>query len=134
MPHVSKYKLKTAEEEKLKQTLGLVLRKINKDEEMEGFLYSLLSETEKIMLAKRLAIMILITEGLSEAEIADKLNVTRETVLRIQMLMQIRGNGYEIALKKLEEEKYLGEFKKFLLSLGKYSLSATSGYINPRLK
>ena len=129
MPHVSRRKLKPTDEKRLFDTLLTVLKKINKDEDMEGFLFSLLSETEKIMLAKRLAAIILIKENLSDMDIADRLCITRETVLRIKAQMQIRGNGHEIALKKLEEEQYLSEFKKFLMSLARYSARAAGGRV-----
>ncbi len=129
MPHISKNRLKPFEEEKLKATLKIILAKINNKKDMDNFLKFLLSDTEQIMFSKRIAIAVLLKDGLSEVEIGDKLGVTRETVNRINLLMQIRGNGFETAISKLEQEKMLNEFKKFLSSLAKYSVRAASGRI-----
>lgn len=131
MPHVSKIPLTYKAEKQLIETLNIVLTKISKSDDMQMFLLSLLTPTERIMLAKRLAIIVLIKEGLSESQIASSLHVTRITVSRMQLFLEARGQGYEIALKKLDEEKMLKEFKKLLLSLTKYSIRAAGGYVKP---
>lgn len=131
MPHLSKKQLKLNEKKELLSSLKIVLRKINKDEEVELFLVSLLSDTEQLMLAKRLAIVVLLKENIPDLVISDILGVTRETVARIRDKLEIKGVGYEIALKKLEEEKILKAFKGFLMSLARYSIRATSGYVKP---
>lgn len=129
MPHISKYRLKPKQEKNLVSVFKMVLTKTKNIHEMEYFITFLLSETEQLMFAKRIGIAVLIKEGLSEVDIADKLGVTRETVIRINLLMQTRGNGFEIAIKQLRKEKMLNEFKKFLTALGKYSARAAGGYI-----
>lgn len=131
MPHISKKKLTTKAEKQLIQTFKLVLVKIGKQEEMDEFVFSLLSNTEQIMLAKRLAIVVLLEEKIPESTIANILNVTRETVARQRYQKELRGVGYEIAFRKLSEEKMLGEFKKFLISLARYSVRAAGGYVKP---
>jgi|SRR3989344_6883880 len=131
MPHVSKYRLKPKQEENLLSVLKITFTKTKNAEEMENFITFLLSPTEQLMFAKRIGIAILVKEGLPEIDIADKLGVTRETVLRIKLLMQVRGNGFEVAIKRLREEKRLNEFKKFLIALGRYSVRAAGGYVKP---
>ncbi|HVF68998.1 MAG TPA: Trp family transcriptional regulator, partial [Xanthomonadales bacterium] len=79
MPHVSKNKLDKKTEDNLIQTLELVLSKLTKDAEIKGFLLSLLSPTERLMLAKRLAIAMLLKENLPATHIAHTLHVTRDT-------------------------------------------------------
>ena len=120
MPHVSFRKLSKNTEEKLIENLKVVFRKINKDEEMSAFFFSLLSPTEQIMLSKRLAIIVLLQEGIPESKISDTLNVTRITVERMRWFLETKGEGFKIALKKLEEEKRLESFKKELLDLAGY--------------
>lgn len=107
--------------------------RINKHEEMENFLLSLLSDTERTMLAKRLAIIILLKENIPDTTISNILNVTRETVARQKYHFELRGQGYEIALQKLAEEKLLQDFKKLLISLAKYSIRAAGGYVKPSI-
>src|SRR3989344_584455 len=107
MPHVSRYKLTPSTEQELIKTLELVLTKISKEEDLSDFLLALLTPTERIMLAKRLAIIILLKEGLTESSIASALHVTRITVSRLQFFQEARGKGYDIALEILKKEKLL---------------------------
>lgn len=133
MPHLSKGRLTQKLQSELLQTFKTVLRRIKTNSEVEFFLSSLLSETERMMLAKRLAIVVLLEENVPETTIAEILQVTRETVNRIGLLSQIKGEGYKIALRKLNEEKALSTFKKFLLSLARYSIRAARGYVKPSI-
>ncbi len=117
MPHVSQKPLSKEEERVLIHTLTSVFVSIQHSQEMVAFLASLLTPTEKIMLAKRLAIAIFLEEGNSDAEIARMLHVTRITVAKMRLYIQLYGEGFFVAVKKLQERKELDEFKKFLLSL-----------------
>lgn len=131
MPHVSRYKLDKKTEEELIKTLRIVFTRINKNEEMVCFFLSLFSETEQLMLAKRLAIIVLLKEKIPESRIADILHVTRITVEKMRLFLETKGEGFKIALRKLEEEKILQEFKKFLIKLTRYSIRAAGGYVKP---
>ena len=133
MPHVSKIKLNNKNQEALIKNLEVILTKINKSDDMEYFLTSLLTTTEKLMLAKRIAIVILLKEGVSESNISNALHVTRVTVSRMQYFFESRGQGYEIAIKILEKEKLTKEFRKVLLVLVKYSARAAGGYVKPTI-
>ncbi len=127
MPHVSRNKLDLKAEQKLIQTLDLVLTKIQKEEQIDQFLLALLTPTERIMLAKRLAIVILLKEGLLESEIAETLHVTRVTVSRLQFFLESRGSGYQIALEVLKNEKVMTEAKSILLKLARYAARSSGG-------
>ena len=83
------------------------------------------------MLAKRLAIVILLKEGLSDSQIADILHVTRITVAKMQLFYEARGKGFDIGIKKLDEQKRMESLKKLLLSLARYSVRAAGGYVKP---
>jgi uncharacterized protein YerC len=129
MPHVSKSRLNISSEKKIIETFNLVLASIHKDIEMEGFLNSILSPTEIVMLSKRLAIVLLLNENIPASVIASSLHVTRETVARIALLQQLRGDGYKTAIGKIEKNKNLEMFKKSLLELTKYTIRAAGGYV-----
>jgi len=133
MPHISRRKLKKSTEKDLIDSLQIVLTKISTKDTMDVFLTALLSHTEKLMLAKRLAIVVLLKEGFSDSEISDLLYVTRETVARIRMQKELRGEGFLIALKKLEEETQWKQFKKVLFSLARYSARASRGTVKPTI-
>lgn len=133
MPHVSRNKLTKTVESQLTTTLELVLARIAREEEMKSFLLSLLTPTERIMLAKRLAIIILLKEGLPESQIADALHVTRITVSRMQLFLEARGRGYEIALQILQNEKVMQDIKTLLLKLAGYAVRAAGGRVKPSI-
>lgn len=129
MTHVSRWKLPKTEEKNLFDALRLVLTRLTKDREMEMFLGSLLTATEKLMLAKRLAIIVLLEEGLTESQIAEALHVTRITVAKMRYFFESRGQGYKVALAKLAQQKQLEEFKKLLFSFLSYAAKAAGGRI-----
>lgn len=132
MPHLSRFKLSKKAEEELIKNLELILTKLSKEEEMKEFLLSLLTSTERLMLAKRLAMALLIKEGVPESHIADTLHVTRDTVSRMQLFLEVRGKGYESAFKKLKNDRLLREFKTFLIDLARYALSASGGKVKTK--
>jgi uncharacterized protein YerC len=129
MPHVSRNKLSPKIEKELIYALDIIFTKITKEEEIDLFLLSLLSPTERVMLAKRLAIVILLREGLPDSQIAQTLNVTRVTVSRLRYYIESRGKGYDIALNILRDEKAIQEVKTTLISLARYAARAAGGRI-----
>jgi uncharacterized protein YerC len=133
MPHVSRNKLDKKVELELIESINQVLSHISKPDEMTIFINSLLTQTEKLMIAKRLAIIVLLKEGLSDSQIANILHVTRITVAKMELFYEARGSGFDIALKKLEQQKKLESFRKFLISLAKYSARAAGGYVKPTI-
>ena len=131
MPHLSKRRLKFQTQQELIKSLQVVFAKISSLQETDSFLDSLLSDTEKLMLAKRLGIVVLLKEKIAESTIANILNVTRETVARQRYHMESKSEGYNLAIKKLDGEKLLQGFKKLLLSLARYSARAAGGRVKP---
>lgn len=132
MPHISRNKLPISTEKELTESLNLVFSSISKRDEMLKFLDSLLTETEKLMVAKRLAAIVLIKEGLSDSDIATSLHLTRMTVLKLRYFYEARAkDGYDIALVKIKNEKTLQGVKRFLLALTDYSVKAAGGYVRP---
>lgn len=129
MPHVSKYQLSKKAEEEIINNLNIAFTVINRGEEMVNFINSLLSSTERIMLAKRLAMIILIESGMSDSQISDLLHVTHGTVVKMRLFYEARGSGFKIALKKLEEQKRLKAFKNTLLEMVEFIGKAGTGHV-----
>lgn len=129
MPHVSRKFLPKKAEIELINSLKVVIKRTNKSGDVEKLILSLLTKTERLMIAKRLAIVVLLKEGLEEQDVADALHVTRETVERIKLLSELRGEGYEVAIRKLKDEKVYEHFKKALISLARYAVRASGGYV-----
>ena len=129
VPHISRNSLSPRAEQELIHTLEIVLTKITRQEDMTGFLLALLTPTERLMLAKRLAMIILMKEGLPDSSIAEVLHVTRGTVAKMQLFLEARGQGYEVAIQVLENEKLMTDIKNLLIKLTKYSIRASGGHI-----
>lgn len=104
---VSRHKLTAKAEKDILRALTLVVTKITKENDADTFLLAFLTSTERMMLAKRLAIILLLNEGFSDSEIANSLRVTRVTVSRLRYFYEARGAGFEIAFRILENDKYV---------------------------
>ena len=133
MPHVSRRGLPKKTEIELINSLKIVIRRTNKSDDVEKLISSLLTKTEKLMIAKRFAVVVMLKEGFEEQDIADALHVTRETVERLKLLYQLNGEGYDIAIRKLQDEKVYKQFKKILISLARYAVRAAGGYVKPTI-
>lgn len=129
MPHVSRKRLPTKTLKQILDSLVLVLTETKNKQEMGQFLDAFLSDTEKVMLAKRIAIVYLLSEGVSGEAIAETLNVTPFTVSRIKLWYETKGEGYKIAIKELKKQKYLETLKLFALKLAAHLVkSARYGF------
>lgn len=131
MPQLSKIKLDKKIEKNLIETMEIILVKIKINKDMNSFLFSFLTPTERLMLAKRLAAIILIKEGLSHSQISSSLHLTRVTVAKLELFLEARGQGYEAAFKILRNEKIFKELRQTLLKLASYSIRAAGGYVKP---
>jgi len=128
MPHLSQKELDPKTKKVIIKTFEMVLGKMNRDETNE-FLFSILTQTERTMIAKRLAIILLLQEGIDDTDISESLGVTRVTVNRMQLYLQLRPKGFEIASKKIREDKIMQEIKKELVSFVSYALNASAGRV-----
>ena len=72
-------------------------------DEVKNFFKDLLSETEAIMLARRITIALNLLEGKSYEEICLELNTSRATVAKVHSWLNSGFGGYEIAIKKLKQ-------------------------------
>lgn len=79
---------------------------------MKLFLKDLLTESEKIMLGRRILIARLVLSGAEDIEIAKKLRVGTDTVWRVKKWLRDQLPGYENAIKGMEKEYKKRENKK----------------------
>lgn len=113
MTQVSKYPLKKEIEEKIFEILLKTIADLKKPEEVEGFLDDFLSPVEKIMLAKRLAIAVLLGKGYDYRGIREILKVTPGTVAGVNIKLKYGGRGCKRIVEKfLKEEKIEKLFEK----------------------
>lgn len=130
MARISKYPLEKDTYKQVLDVLDLVLGKMKK-EEVRSFLFSLLGKNERIMLSKRFAAVLLLSQGVSISEISRKLNLTKQTVIRLSLTKQVKTQGFDLAIKKVNRDKMAREINSILLGLVKESADL---FLNWRIK
>lgn len=105
---VSKQKLNRTIEKQIYQIFNQLISDIKSNHEAETILTDLLSETERQVLAKRLAIAIFLDKGRSYDNIKNTLKVSSATIASVQEQM---GNpGVQLALQKVKAEEWADEW------------------------
>lgn len=132
MPHISRKRLPKKTSQQILNSLFFVLADIKNKNQVTSFLDALLSNTEKLMLAKRLAAVYLLEERISEEKISQALNLTQATVSKIKLKAQIKKEGYKIGVSKVKKEQLLKELKTLALQFGAYVARAAGGRRFPR--
>ncbi len=100
MPHISSKKLKKETLNKLYNEFGKAFEKSAQKSEAKFFLGDLLTKTEKIMLAKRFAIIYLLSGDIPISYIAESLGVSYSTLSRMSLKYDI--GKYSLLLKTLK--------------------------------
>ena len=84
MPHVSK-KLKKEAAQKLYEEFSEALEKSARKSRSKYFLQDFLTKTEKIMLAKRFAVIYLLDKGVPQSYICESLSMSPSTIQRMSL-------------------------------------------------
>lgn len=79
---------------------------------MKQFLKELLTESERIMLGRRILIARLLLSGASRREVATRLGTSLRTIDTVQKWLAKQMPGYHSAIEAMEEECVKREFKK----------------------
>ena len=103
MPHISSKKLKKEILDKLYNEFGKAFEKSARNSRSSLFLGDLLTRTEKIMLAKRFAVIYLLSEGVPSSYIAESLGMSYSTIFKMSLKYDLRK--YSSLLKSIEQEK-----------------------------
>lgn len=114
MTRLSRYPIKSSVREQIEKSLTWLLTHLTKEEELVKFLDDFLTETEKLLFAKRLAVAMMLEKGYSFYTIRDTLKVSTSTILKISQWLRKSGEGYKVAIKKLSEKEKLDEFWKIV--------------------
>lgn len=106
MAQVSKYPIHKDIEKRMSQIFKNVISNLRNSEDIEDFLNDFLSPVEKIMLAKRLSIAVLLAKGYGYSLIAKILRVTPSTIATVSTSLKYSGKGYKKMVEKiLRDEK-----------------------------
>jgi uncharacterized protein YerC len=126
MPRVSPRPLKKEIEKEITANLDWTLSQLKSEPVAKDFLEDFLTDEERLMLAKRLAVVYLLKEGFSYGKISEALKVTPVTIGKIRLILRLvkprtldvlNRMGNRFSLKSagkdfLEALKDLGIFRK----------------------
>jgi len=103
MSLVNPKKLEQAERLKYLNLLWSSVASLKTKEEVKNFFKDLLSETEAVMLGRRILIAKLLLEGKTYEEIGRELNTGRGTIAKVHQWLLTGFKGYERTLQQLEK-------------------------------
>lgn len=103
MPHISSKKLSSHFSEKLFRKLLAVLGQAQNKQSLASVVNELLTPTEKTMLAKRLAIILMLESNTPQHRVVEILKVSPSTVAKISLKIEI--DKYTAILKISQREK-----------------------------
>jgi len=114
MPQVSKYPLGEDLEERVFEVFWKTIAELDDEDEVKKFFLDLLTPTEQIMLAKRLAIAILLPKDWNYRSISQSIKVSAATIGSVANWLKRGGEGYKMAIDRiLKEERWQEIFEKF---------------------
>ncbi|MFA4975613.1 MAG: Trp family transcriptional regulator [Candidatus Paceibacterota bacterium] len=117
MPHVSSKKLKKETQNKLYGEFGKAFEKSARKSGTKFFLGDLLTKTEKIMLAKRFAVIYLLSQKVPVSYIAESLGMSPTTIFKMSLKYDI--GKYSSLLKTIkQEEKDIWDILEKILKAG----------------
>lgn len=110
MPQISRFPLKPKIAKEITNSLWWVVANLRTEDEVSKFLGDLLTTTEKTMLAKRLAVALMLEKGFTYWQIRDTLKVSTATILAMRNWLEKGGEGYRLAIRKLLRREKIKNF------------------------
>lgn len=127
MTHISRKKLDPEVNKYVLESLTFILKETNTKEEVEKFLSSAISETERLMIAKRVAAAFLLRHNIESEKISETLKLTPATVARLKLWVQTHQEGFDLVFNKLEKQRRKQMAKAILYKLLNYAINAAFG-------
>lgn len=113
MTQVSKYPISKTIADRIFEIFLKSLVNIHNQQEADQFISDLLTPTEKIMLAKRLAIALLLRKDYDYRTIQKIIRVSAPTITSVNMAIRYGSEGYKNLINKiLKEEKLVSIMEK----------------------
>lgn len=120
MTQLSRYPLNKTIKTEILNSFYWLIAHLRKSDEVNKFFNDFLTNTEKLMFAKRLAIALMISKGYSYSEIKHTLKVSTSTIVGIVNWLNKSGDGYKVAFNKLSEKELLDQFWNEVGSIVEY--------------
>ena len=110
MSQISKYPVHRDVEKRMFEIFKTTISNLKHSEEIEDFLEDFLSPVEKIMLAKRLAIAVLLAKNYTYPSISKILRVTPTTIAGVSLSLKYSGKGYKRMVQKILSDERRDQF------------------------
>lgn len=133
MTHISRFKLGQNTHKEITFALKEVLLNL-KSKDYEKVFYALITKTEEEMISKRLAIIIMLSEGQSYEIISRSLHVTNQTISGIHINMKYSPEEYKFIINKLKPYKRKLLLKEILKSLALSSAKLVAKHAGGRIR
>ena len=101
MAQVSRRYIKPKVGEKIQNLLIDCIQRCNDQKTTVSFIESLLTDMEKTMLAKRIAIALMILKGVDYEKIDNTLMVSKATIWRVKIWLDAKGSGFRSLLNEV---------------------------------
>lgn len=110
MAQVSRYPIHKDVEKRIFEVFKDTIAHLKSSDDIDSFLEDFLSPVEKIMLAKRLSIAVLLVKGYRYPSIATILRVTPSTIASVSINLKYAGTGYKKAVEKILRDEKIDAF------------------------
>lgn len=129
MTPLSKRPLSPEAETRIRRIFLRELIRITDTQEMNSLMKAMLTESEQLMVAKRLTAFVLIGQSWTDVRIARVLHVTRATANRFRVVYMHARDRDEQVIKTVNKLTRSGMVKELLAEFLKYALPAALGRI-----
>lgn len=118
MSQISKYPISKKIADRIFEIFLNTFVNIRNKEEADEFISDLLTPTEKIMLAKRLAIAFLLEKNYDYRSIQKLIRVSTGTIASVNLSLHLGSTGYKNLISKIvKEEKITGIFETAIVKI-----------------
>ncbi len=114
MSQISRRPIRKDTEEKILSLFWETVASCNSKPLVAELLEDLLTPTENVMLAKRLAIAYLLLKGYPYDVITSTLKVSTPTIGTVSLMLKIKGNGLRKSLETIVKQRRRQEFFHYL--------------------
>ena len=104
MAQVSVQYIKPEVKDKLQSLLVSCISRCSQVSLAADLVEDLLTNTEKIMISKRIGVALMLLKHVGAREISDKLKVSFPTIYRVKTWLEIKGGGYRSLLESIIKE------------------------------
>ena len=110
MTQISKYPISKKVEERIFEIFFKTIVNLKSFSDVSDFLEDFLTPTEKMMLAKRLAVALLLPKGYDYREIRKTLKVGFPMIANVNIWLRYKGKGYQKVIEQILREEKIDEF------------------------